>query len=140
MAKKKNKSPPTDDAEYSIAPSMPSAPETSKPKVKTPPPPQSQPSTSALIICRNKYVPGASRSLLALFRRWIWLCCVDDCARRILMLPVMGFNNLLGTGVISPPSTAHGFNYPRKSLRTSQIITTTYPVHALSTQLSFSTY
>ncbi|KAH8594321.1 hypothetical protein B0O99DRAFT_183357 [Bisporella sp. PMI_857] len=52
MAKKKNKSAPTEDVlESSFTSSIPPA-ASSKPKVKTP---QPQPSTSALIICRNKH-------------------------------------------------------------------------------------
>lgn len=92
MAKKKNKSPAAGDAtESSIPPSMPPALESSKPKVNTPLPQQQQqqqpqPSTSALIICRNKYVPALSGSDLVLFQCRKLVCCVYGRSRRMLML------------------------------------------------------
>ncbi|KAG9247999.1 hypothetical protein BJ878DRAFT_490159 [Calycina marina] len=55
MPKKKNKSPSDgDNKSASIPRSIPAPAEASKPKVKTPQP-QAQPSTSSLIICRNKH-------------------------------------------------------------------------------------
>ena len=156
MTKKNKKSHDGDSSQSQTATNLTSEKVPSK-LPKSQEPRTSPPSTSALIICRNKYVlaflHNSHESLgccfgLGVIGRTLPVCalngsvpCPSSSTRPRLSTakPQINTNCIVGIGAISLPFMVRGYNYLQKYWKVWQITTTTSRGHGLSTQQCFLT-